>query len=427
MNLINLSCGEFATEISKHREWVAITYNRWTKQVTASSPWLADLVDFFTQEPRDFAQHEGVFFDVGAESQCLFSASVHSTMRGVSSGGLRHWPYATLEAFIRDGLRLSQGMTRKNALARLWWGGGKGIICRDENRYRDPDFREIVYREYGEFVSRLRGCYLTAEDVGTTPLDMAHVYQATRFMTCAPRSVGGTGNPSPATALGVISGMEAALEFHNQSDLSGKVVAMQGAGNVSDYMIEALLERNVAKIIVSELSKERCQAIRGKHPSSALEIRQCDANDQSIIEEVCDIFAPNALGGVLNAETIPLLKAPIVCGAANNQLLDDPDDGELLRNLGILYVPDYVANRMGIVSCANEQYGMVPDDPSIERHFTKDWEFSVYNTVLNVFKTSRESSISSTEAANLLADEAAMKSHPIWPGRGQDIINGLIR
>ena len=168
-------------------------------ELQLSHPALADLGDFLRGRSPDFHGHEGVFLAVGEESRALFGAFVHDTHRGLSQGGLRFWPYPTLTAFLADGLRLAQGMTRKNALAGLWWGGGKGIIARDPDApFRDPAYRRTLYREYGAFVTSLAGCYVTAEDAGTGAADMAEVFTATRFVTCIPPALGGSGNPSPA-------------------------------------------------------------------------------------------------------------------------------------------------------------------------------------------------------------------------------------
>ncbi|MEZ4384574.1 MAG: Glu/Leu/Phe/Val dehydrogenase dimerization domain-containing protein, partial [Nannocystaceae bacterium] len=164
--------------------------------IEVSDPRLEGLAAFLRQSP-DYHAHEGVFLEVGRESGALHGAFVHDTHRGQGQGGLRFWPYDTVAAFLSDGLRLAQGMTRKNALAGIWWGGGKGIIARDpEAPFRDPAYRRTLYREYGSFCCSLRGCYLTAEDAGTGPADMAEVFATNRFVTCIPPEVGGSGNPS---------------------------------------------------------------------------------------------------------------------------------------------------------------------------------------------------------------------------------------
>lgn len=397
-----------------------------SQRVIPSAPWLAELAEWLAADQRDFHQHEGLFFAVGPETGALFSAFVHSTVRGQAAGGLRHWPYATLESLVRDGLRLSLGMSRKNGLAGLWWGGGKGIIARQPgDRFRDPAYRRTLYREYGAFTTSLRGVYITAEDVGTTPEDIGSIFETTRFSISIPPAVGGSGNPSPATAHGVVSAMEGALDYRGDGSLAGKTVAMQGAGNVATYMIEELLARDIGRVIATEISPERCAMLRDRFAGKPVEIRQSSPDDISIFAEPCDVFAPCALGGVLRPETIPMIAAPIVCGAANNQLLDDRRDDRALAERGILYVPDFVANRMGIVNCANEQYGNLPDDPAINRHFSRDWDNAVFVVTKRILELSKREGITTSDAANKLADQSCQEPHPIWGHRGRAIIDGL--
>ncbi len=379
------------------------------------------------RDTRDFLDHEGLFFEVGPESDALLTAFVHRTRRGQAAGGLRHWPYPTIEALVRDGLRLAVGMTRKNAMAGLWWGGGKGIIGRrDDANWRDRGYRDVVYAEYGRFVSALGGCYVTAEDAGTTPPDMEAVFSTTRHTTCIPPVLGGSGNPSGPTALGVVCAMEAALDVRDQGTLAGKRIAMQGAGNVATFMMEALLERGVGSIVASDISESRLEHVRARIGDERVELRHSAPDDLSIFDTPCDVFAPNALGGVLNPDTIGRLKTGIVCGAANNQLLDDNHDMEALAARDVVYVPDFVANRMGIVNCANEAYGFVPNDPAIQRHLGRDWEHSVFNATRRVLLRAKESGQTTAAAANALADELSVEDHPVWPRRGEQIIEGLV-
>jgi glutamate dehydrogenase/leucine dehydrogenase len=356
---------------------------------------------------------------------------------------VRHWPYDTLEQFLRDGLRLSVGMGRKCALADLWWAGGKAIIAaprRDAgNQAHDPAARECMFREFAEFVTSLRGVYITAEDAGTTPDDMEVIFRHTRFATCIPESVGGSGNPSAMTAKGVIRAMEAALDYRGMGGLEGKQIAMQGAGNVGGHMIEGLFERGASRVVVSELTEARCADLAQRFPSHFLEVRQVEHGDLNILSEACDIVCPNALGGVLDTKTIDSIHAHIVCGAANNALVDERRDAQHLRERGITYVPDYVANRMGIVACSNEQAGSMIDDPFILRHLEgKDggettehggagtgWENSIYNVTQRILRRADADGISSTEAAEELAEECARVPHPVWGRRTREIIMSL--
>ncbi len=393
-----------------------------------SHPDLEPLARFLAGDTRDFHTHEGVFLEIGRDTGALMGTFVHDTHRGQGAGGVRHWPYPTVEAFLRDGLRLARGMTRKNALAGLWWGGGKAVIARQPgDRFRDPGYRASAYTDFAEFVTGLRGCYVTAEDAGTMAEDMAIVHAHTRFATCIPPHVGGSGNPSPATATGVVCAMEGALDFLGLGTLSGKTVAMQGAGNVGTPMIEDLLARDVARIIATEIDEHRYADLAERFAGKPVELRLVDRGDPSILAQDCDILAPNALGGILGPETIPRIQAKVVCGAANNQLLDEPRDATALLERGITYVPDFVCNRMGIVHCANEQYGYVPDDPTIRRHFGRDWDNSVFLVTRRVLELARDENIPTAMAANRLADQAAAHVHPVWGHRGRAIIDGLVR
>jgi len=333
-----------------------------------------------------------------------------------------------VESFLRDGLRLAKGMTRKSALAGIWWGGGKGIIARSPDAAADDsEYRSRLYQEYGDFVTSLRGAYICAEDAGTRATDMMSVFEHTRYTTCVSADVGGSGNPSPMTARGVVVAMEAARHFKWGDTLSGKRIVMQGIGNVGSAMIRELLQRDVGSILATDISPERCDQVRAEFTSDRVEIRCVDRGDNSVLYEPCDVLAPNALGGVLGPESIPHLQTPMVCGAANNQLLNSARDGRALAERGILYVPDFVANRMGIVNCANEQYGWMPDDPAIMRHFNRHWEEGVYVVTQTVLRLARDSGETTTGAAIRLADERARLEHPVWGHRGQAIINGLVR
>jgi glutamate dehydrogenase/leucine dehydrogenase len=355
-------------------------------------------------------------------------AFVHRTNRGQSAGGVRYWNYDTVEDFMRDGLRLAKGMTHKNALAGLWWGGGKGIIVQNPkiDKY-DEKTREAIYKSYGEFMTSLNGCYVTAEDVGTNVTDMANIFSKTRFTTCIPPELGGSGNPSVPTARGVISGMEAALKFLNDETLDGKTVAVQGAGNVGSPLIEFLFERNVKKVIAADINEKNINAVKEKFAGKNLDASVVGKNDNSILFTECDILAPCATGAIINEKTIPNIKAKIICGAANNQLEDGERDGKELLKRNILYVPDFLTNRMGIVNCANEQYGYVNNDDAINQHFSKKWKHSIYNIATEVFETSKKENIPTSEVAVELADKLSLENHPIFGHRGVKIIDSLVK
>ena len=403
-------------------------YNDEKKSIEASHKKLQNIADYFSQDKRDFIKHEGWFCKLSENYDMLLGAFIHRTNRGQAAGGVRYWTYENVEDYFRDGLRLGAGMTFKNALAGLWWGGGKGVIAHNA-KYdsMDSEVREKIYQEYGEFMSSLNGCYVTAEDVGTSVDDMANIFSNTRFTTCIPQKFGGSGNPSEPTARGIISGMEAALEFLELGSLEGKTIAVQGLGHVGGPLIGLLLNRNVKKIFGTDINPDNIEFVSKKYPDKKLECHLVNKDDVSIFSEHCDIFSPNATGAILNTTTIPLLKTKIVCGAANNQLEDMFRDGTSLHYKGIIYIPDFLTNRMGIVTCANEQYGYVNNDPLIENHFKRDLEHSIYNRAIQVLKVSKEKNIPTAEIALKLADELSFHNHPIFRHRGKEIINSLVR
>lgn len=393
--------------------------------LVASHPALDALRTFVETDERDAHDHEGAYLAVGKRSGALLAAFVHWTHRGQGAGGVRHWRYDTLEALVRDGLRLSRGMTRKNALAGLWWGGGKGILAATA-RSSDPQWRREAYLDYGDFMSWLRGVYVTAEDVGTTEADMRALFERTRHTTCIPAELGGSGNPSEATAKGVVCAMEGALHELGRGELTGKRVVMQGAGNVAAFMMGELLDRGVASVLATDVSEARLAEVRARFPDERLTLRHVGRDDVSVLAEPCDVLAPNALGGVLNPRTIPTLRTDLICGAANNQLLDEARDAAQLEARGVFYVPDFLANRMGIVNCADEASGTLPDDPAVQRHLGREWDDAVYVVTRRVLARAREEGVGTVSAAEALADELARKPHPIWPRRGRDIGRSLL-
>ena len=397
-------------------------------RVRTSHAVLEPVAAFLAGDRRDFRGHEGLFFEVSPSTGALMGVFVHDTHRGQAQGGTRYWEYATVEDYLRDGLRLAVGMTQKNALAGLWWGGGKGVIARNSGDAREePERRAALFRDYGRLVSSLGGAYVAAEDVGTTPADLAHIFEATRFTTCIPPEVGGSGNPSAATAAGVVRGMEAALGFRGEGSLEGKTVAVQGLGHVAEALVELLLERGVRRVVASELREGRLEAVASRIPDPRLALRRAAPGDASLLAEECDLLAPCATGAVLGPATIPELRCRIVCGAANNQLEDAARDDRALWERGITYVPDFLVNRMGIVNCANEQCGVMADDPWILRHLGDDWEHSIYRTTARVLRLAEERGESPGAVAVELADELAREPHPVFGHRGRQIIDRVLR
>ncbi|MDH3685155.1 MAG: hypothetical protein OEP95_02970 [Myxococcales bacterium] len=394
--------------------------------VRSSAPELEELARYLEAGCPSWDAHEALFLAVGANSNTLMTATVHRSTRGQAQGGLRLMPYSNLGACLEDGLRLSRAMSRKAALAGLWWGGGKGIIARPaDDRWRDPAWRAAAYSDYGRFVSTLRGCYVTAEDAGTTPEDLRHVLAHSRFVTCVPVDAGGSGNPSPATAAGVLAGIEASLAFLELGDLTGKRVTVQGLGAVGSALTDGLLARG-ASVAACDLSRARVEAMTDRHAGAAFSACVAAPGDSSLLAEPCDVLAPCALGGVLGPETIATLRTRIVCGATNNPLVDPARDAAALARRAILYVPDFVVNRMGIVSCANEQYGSLSPDPAIARHLDPADPESIQQTVTRVLETAHAKGTSPLSAAHQLADAKILEPHPLWGNRACTLVEHVL-
>lgn len=426
--LTDLSPAEFIQLLKKEGiKKFYFVYDKENKKVISSHKALKPIADFMNHDKRDFNFHEGCFFQITDKYDILQGAFVHRTNRGQAAGGVRYWSYDTMEDYLRDGLRLAKGMTHKNALAGLWWGGGKGVMAHNPalDKY-DPELRKYVYKQYGRLMTSLKGCYVTAEDVGTNVADMANIFSETRFTTCIPYEVGGSGNPSVPTARGVVAGMKAALKFLKNDSLKGKTIAVQGTGNVGRPLIKFLFEEKVKKIIACDINPDNVEKAKKDNEGKNLEVYTADRNDISIFSTECDILSPCATGAILNPSTIPLIKARVICGAANNQLEDPDRDDKSLFKKSILYIPDFLTNRMGIVNCANEQYGFVKNDRFIEMHLLNDWKHSVYRTALQVLKKSKKNGRPPGKAAVKIADKMSKEKHPVFGHRGQEIINSLV-
>ncbi len=426
--LTNLSIPEFLDSMKQEgTRRVYLVWDPEAKRVRVSHPFLAELGAALEQDPVDFEHHEGIFLEVGERSGALLGAFVHHTVRGQAAGGVRFWQYDNLGGFLNDGIRLAKGMTHKIALAGLWWGGGKGVIARPEGAdWRDPDLRKRVYNDFGDLMTSLKGCYVTAEDIGTNTDDMGEVFARTRFTTCIPESVGGSGNPSAPTARGVVSGIAAALEHLDMGSIEGKRIAIQGLGNVGRPLAGFLLDRGAARILGSDVDARRKEEIEVAFPGAAIDVTIGSVDDASILAADADVVCPCATGGTLNDKTIPTIKAAIVCGAANNQLQVPGRDGPLMVQHGVAYVPDFLANRMGIVNCADEQSGYIPTDPHFERHLGRDWQYSIHLLTKQILANAKRTGDATDVEARRLAEEFMREPHPIWGHRGPAIIEGLV-
>jgi leucine dehydrogenase len=263
--------------------------------------------------------------------------AIHSTQLGPATGGLRMWPYATDEEAIFDALRLSRGMTYKYAAAGVNLGGGKAVIIGDPKK----DKSEALLRAFARFVDQLGGEYITGEDVGTTLDDMETLFTETNHVVTLPKHCGGAGDISPATALGSVVAMKAcAKRVWGTDSLKGRTVALQGLGAVGHNALRMLVEDG-AKVIVADIDKQKVDEAISKHGVTAVD-------PKDIFKQDVDIFAPYALGAIINDETIPQLKVKVVAGAANNIFAEERHGDELERR-GIVYAVDYVANSGGTI------------------------------------------------------------------------------
>jgi leucine dehydrogenase len=294
----------------------------------------------------DFDAHEDIhFFD---NEQCGLKAiiAVHSTHLGPAAGGARFWHYAKDEEALTDALRLSRGMSYKNAMAGLPLGGGKAVILADESRTKSPD----LLHAFGKAVDQLSGHYVTAEDVGMSVADMIEVARSTKYVAGLPNSAGDVGgDPGPHTALGIFLGIKAAVRTALGKDsLDGLHIALQGAGSVATGVaLHACAEG--ARLTIADIDEAKARKLASAAGGTAVPADQ-------ILGMEADVLSPCALGAVLDETSIAALKVPVVAGAANNQLATE-EDGQRIHQRGILYAPDYVINAGGIINVCTEYLG----------------------------------------------------------------------
>jgi leucine dehydrogenase len=294
----------------------------------------------------DFDAHEEVLFVTDEKCGLKAIIALHSTHLGPAAGGARFWHYAQDEEALVDALRLSRGMSYKNAMAGLPLGGGKSVILADSNRTKTSD----VLHAFGKAVDHLGGRYVTAEDVGINVADMIEVARSTKYVAGLPNSAGDVGgDPGPHTALGVFLGIKAAVKRALGKDmLSGLHIAVQGAGSVATGVaLHACAEG--AKLSIADVDRAKAQKLADATNGTVV-------SPDEILGLEADVVSPNALGAILTEQSIAALKTPVVAGAANNQLAT-PGDGERLHGRGILYAPDYVINAGGIINVCTEYLG----------------------------------------------------------------------
>lgn len=295
---------------------------------------------------ESFDNHEQVMFCSDPASGLKAIIAVHSTALGPAVGGTRMWNYDSEEDAIRDVLRLSRGMSYKNAMANLGLGGGKAVIIGDSQKDKTPE----MMRAHGRFIDSLGGRYITAEDMGMTAADMAQIATQTKYVAGLDEGAAASGDPSPFTSHGVLFGIDAAVRHQmGQNNLAGIRVAVQGVGHVGYVLAEELVRRG-AEVIVADVVKENVDRAVAKLGATAVSTAE-------ILFQDVDVLAPCAMGAIIDDETLPLLKCAIIAGSANNQLAQ-ACHGQALRERGILYAPDYIINAGGMISIANEIRGV---------------------------------------------------------------------
>jgi leucine dehydrogenase len=312
--------------------------------------------------------------------------AIHSTVLGPALGGTRFYPYASEDAALTDVLRLAEGMTYKSAVAGLDLGGGKAVILGDPA----VDRSEALMRAYGRFVDTLGGRYVTAEDVGTTQSDMDLIRRETRHVTGVSRSLGGSGDPSAATAYGVFWAMRAVLFLSSgTSSLAGQHVVVSGVGKVGTNLVRHLVEER-ARVTVADVDAAAVERVQQHFDVASV-------SPEEAVVTPCDIYSPCAMGGILDADTIAGLRCWAVVGAANNQLAD-PSGADLLAGAGVLYAPDFVVNAGGVINIAEE---LAPKGYHRERAYAAVRH--IYDTTLGVFDAAKQAGVSTTEAAQRIA------------------------
>lgn len=331
--------------------------------------------------------HEQILFCQDKETGLKAIIAIHDTTLGPALGGTRMWNYANEQDAVRDVLRLSRGMTFKAAISGLSLGGGKAVIIGDSKK----DKTAKLMRKFGQFVDTLGGKYITAEDVGMTPKDMEYVRMETNHVTGIPQSMGGSGDPSPVTAFGVYVGMKASAKYKWGNDsLKDKVILVQGVGHVGETLVKYLTEER-AKVMIHDLDPDKLENISKKFNAEIV-------NGDLIYDLDMDIYAPCALGGTLNPNTIDRLKCEIIAGAANNQLANESRDSKLCFNKGICYAPDFLINAGGLINVYSELH-----DYDLKHALNQTRK--IYDTTLDIFRKAELNNITTNDAALQIANQ----------------------
>ena len=332
--------------------------------------------------------HEKVLICQDPKSGLKAIIAVHSTVCGPSLGGTRMWQYKNEAEALRDVLRLSRGMTYKNAISNLNLGGGKAVIIGDSRK----DKSEKLFRSFGRYVESLAGDYITAEDVGISPEDMIHISKETKHVSGMP---GKSGDPSPVTAFGVYMGMKAAAKVQFGSDsLNGKKVAVQGVGHVGEYLV-GYLAKEGADITITDIHEDVLTSVASKYSCKIVQPNEIYKVDM-------DIYAPCALGATVNDQTLNELKCSIIAGAANNQLADEHVHGHMLMDKSIIYAPDFLINAGGVMNCYAEVMNLTSDQ-------VMKMAENIYSTTYDIINLSKEEGTPTYLVANKMAEQRIQK------------------
>jgi leucine dehydrogenase len=341
----------------------------------ASNPVIAQMSSF---------NHEQLLFCNDNETGLKAIIAVHNTVLGPALGGTRMWTYTSEMEALNDVLRLSRGMTYKNSISGLNLGGGKAVIIGDSRSMKS----EALFRRFGKFVQSLGGKYITAEDVGISPLDMTWVSMETQHVVGLP---GKSGDPSPVTAFGVYVGMKAAVKEQFGSDsLSGKKISVQGVGHVGEYLVSHLAKEG-AQVFISDIHEPTLKRVAETYGAKVVGLEE-------IYDLDVDVYAPCALGATINDDTLNRLKCSVIAGAANNQLKQETVHGRIVMDKGMIYAPDFALNAGGVINCYSEVKG-----------FDSKWAMSkaeeIYQTIANIVRRSRSEGTPAYQIANKMAEE----------------------
>lgn len=337
-------------------------------------------------QAHDFDAHEQIIFCHDEASGLKSIIAIHNTNLGPALGGCRFWPYPSEKEALKDVLRLSRGMTYKAALANIKAGGGKAVIIGDPNTEKTPE----KMRAFGRFVERLKGLYITAEDVGTTVKDMSYIHEQTHHVVGLPPEEGGGGDPSLFTGYGVFMAIRAGVFYQmGKSDLSGVRVSIQGLGHVGKNVAQRLAEAG-ASLVMTDIQETIAHQVASQLGGQVVKPHE-------IFEADVDVFAPCAMGSVLNDQTIPALKCRMVAGSANNQLAAS-HHAKALEKRGILYAPDYIVNAGGLINVIQEGPDYDPQKAMVQVG-------KIYGTLLEVFELAKNHRITTSEASDRLARE----------------------